>query len=212
MNASEQTSGLGAVWKKLIAGELSVSAVGSSLHGECIDLRLNPTRRPIKPAEAHILLRVLCGEQQKVVAAETPCSISTIAGTATKCLQVLGLSCGAREAPFALIVLAHACTKPLPSEFVDCSVQTNGELTTLNFAKPRLPVDAGLSPGEHAVLELLLQGLSHHTIADRRQTSARTIANQLASAYAKLGVSGRLQVLRKLLAPQAELTPCSRAA
>jgi DNA-binding CsgD family transcriptional regulator len=53
---------------------------------------------------------------------------------------------------------------------------------------------AGLSPAERAVVALALEGLSNREIARRRGSSARTVANQLAAAYRKLGVSGRAEL------------------
>jgi DNA-binding CsgD family transcriptional regulator len=44
------------------------------------------------------------------------------------------------------------------------------------------------------VAELALQGLSNDDIARARGTSTRTVANQLASAYRKLGIGSRLQL------------------
>ena len=53
---------------------------------------------------------------------------------------------------------------------------------------------ATLTPAERAVVALALEGCSNQEIARRRGASARTIANQLASAYRKLGVSGRAEL------------------
>lgn len=49
----------------------------------------------------------------------------------------------------------------------------------------------GLSPAETAVVRLALRGLRNAGIAERRGASPRTVRNQLASAYAKLGVGSR---------------------
>jgi DNA-binding NarL/FixJ family response regulator len=51
-----------------------------------------------------------------------------------------------------------------------------------------------LSPGEQAVVELVLRGLSSAEIARVRGTSCRTVANQLATAYGKLGVKSRREL------------------
>ena len=48
-----------------------------------------------------------------------------------------------------------------------------------------------LSPAEHEVVGMLLQGHSNTAIAERRKTSPRTVANQVASIFRKLGVSSR---------------------
>ena len=48
-----------------------------------------------------------------------------------------------------------------------------------------------LAPAEREVMSLVLQGLSNAAIARRRSTSARTVANQIASIFRKLGVGSR---------------------
>jgi DNA-binding CsgD family transcriptional regulator len=52
-----------------------------------------------------------------------------------------------------------------------------------------------LTPAEQAVLERLLAGESNVAIARRRGTSARTVANQVASIFKKIGVGSRRQLL-----------------
>lgn len=62
-------------------------------------------------------------------------------------------------------------------------------------AKP-LPDFEGvtLSSAERAVVELALRGLSNREIAARRGCALRTIANQLASAYGKIGIGSRREL------------------
>lgn len=72
------------------------------------------------------------------------------------------------------------------------------------FALVELPADRpphevfvealGLSPAEHAVVRLALRGLRNVDIARTRGASPRTVRNQLAAAYAKLGVSSRTEL------------------
>jgi len=54
---------------------------------------------------------------------------------------------------------------------------------------------SALSPSERAVCELLLAGLSNAEIARRRQTSVRTIANQVAAILKKLEVASRFELV-----------------
>jgi DNA-binding CsgD family transcriptional regulator len=51
-----------------------------------------------------------------------------------------------------------------------------------------------LSKAEREVIQLALRGLSNKTIAEVRRCSSRTVANQLASVYRKLSVSGRREL------------------
>jgi DNA-binding NarL/FixJ family response regulator len=55
-----------------------------------------------------------------------------------------------------------------------------------------------LTPSERAVVALAVAGSSNGSIAALRGSSRRTIANQLAAAYEKLGLSGRRELRAKL--------------
>jgi DNA-binding CsgD family transcriptional regulator len=55
-----------------------------------------------------------------------------------------------------------------------------------------------LTVAEREVVELLLAGRSNQEIADARGASYRTVANQLASIFRKVGVSSRVELVAKL--------------
>jgi DNA-binding CsgD family transcriptional regulator len=57
---------------------------------------------------------------------------------------------------------------------------------------------APLSLAERAVVALAVLGLSNKDIGARRGSSARTVANQLASAYRKLVVGSRAELVARL--------------
>ena len=60
-----------------------------------------------------------------------------------------------------------------------------------------------LSPSEIDVVEKVLDGLSNAAIAEARKRHPRTVANQLASAYRKLGIGSRNELIG-LVGPGAE--------
>ncbi len=62
---------------------------------------------------------------------------------------------------------------------------------------------ANLTRSELEVLDHLFAGLSNAGIAALRGRSVRTVANQVASIYRKLGVSSRLQLVAQLAPPAA---------
>ena len=62
-----------------------------------------------------------------------------------------------------------------------------------------------LSPSEIDVLEKVLDGLSNAAIAEARNRHPRTVANQLASAYRKLGIGSRNELIG-LVGPGAEIS------
>jgi DNA-binding NarL/FixJ family response regulator len=58
---------------------------------------------------------------------------------------------------------------------------------------------AGLTASERSVVQLAYDGLSDRDIARARGTSARTVANQLRSAFRRLGIGSRVELVRRLL-------------
>ncbi len=52
----------------------------------------------------------------------------------------------------------------------------------------------GLSPSERDIVARVLRGQSNAAIASARGTSPRTVANQLAAIYSKLGVRSRREL------------------
>jgi DNA-binding NarL/FixJ family response regulator len=62
---------------------------------------------------------------------------------------------------------------------------------------------AALSPAERVVAELAARGFTTRAIAARRKTAPGTIAKQLASAFAKLGVRSRAELALRRARPRA---------
>ncbi|MBK7193709.1 MAG: helix-turn-helix transcriptional regulator [Myxococcales bacterium] len=54
-----------------------------------------------------------------------------------------------------------------------------------------------LTPAEDAVLAAIVRGDSNAAIAAARQTSVRTVANQVAALLRKLGASSRYDLIRR---------------
>ncbi len=61
---------------------------------------------------------------------------------------------------------------------------------------------AGLSPAEQEVLALVLDGHDNASIAAVRRTALRTVANQLASIFRKVGVSSRAELAAAISAAE----------
>lgn len=69
----------------------------------------------------------------------------------------------------------------------------DGEYAVISFELASAAM-ARLSPAERAVVDALLEGHSNREIAARRGAALRTVANQLASAYRKVGVRSRVEL------------------
>jgi DNA-binding NarL/FixJ family response regulator len=73
----------------------------------------------------------------------------------------------------------------------DVLLRPNGEFLVLSIPLPRPPEAARLTPAERQVLDLLLRGRSNAAIAGRLGRATRTVANQVAAIFQKLGVNSR---------------------
>ena len=63
---------------------------------------------------------------------------------------------------------------------------------------PAAPELECLSQAERDVVRLVLEGLSQAQIATTRRTSPRTVAKQLESAYRRLGVGSRAELVARV--------------
>jgi DNA-binding CsgD family transcriptional regulator len=70
----------------------------------------------------------------------------------------------------------------------------NRRFLVLSFEGEEASLVDTLTIAEAAVALLALQGLSNQEIASARQAAPRTVANQLASVYRKLGVGSRVEL------------------
>jgi DNA-binding CsgD family transcriptional regulator len=192
-NSSHQQ--LAGFWNELISGCSCIIAEYSDNRYHYLELASSATG-PLAPKELALWHPILLGASLKVVAADTGCASSTVACSAIRCLKALGLDRTSREVPMLLVMMAHAgaslCSEATWTTKLEGSV-------IVSARRPDSALAGILSPAEMDVVRLRVDGLSHRRIADVRSTSERTIANQLASAYTKLGVSGRPELLATLV-------------
>jgi DNA-binding NarL/FixJ family response regulator len=93
----------------------------------------------------------------------------------------------------------HADALPMPAGLTASSFHVGKlELAILSFPVEREFVAPELSRAELDVVLGAIEGLSNSRIARQRRTSVRTVVNQLASAYRKLGISSRIELARRL--------------
>lgn len=72
------------------------------------------------------------------------------------------------------------------------NVRANGaSYVVLSIPSPR---EVTLTPAERQIRDALLRGCSHREIAAARGTSIRTVANQVARVFRKLGVTSRAEL------------------
>lgn len=191
------------LWLDLIEGKkviLECSSVESPGFLTLTDVAPETRAGTISGRSLEIVERVLLGDAHKVIAYDHDLSCSTITATATAVLRRMGLSCVGSRAPLILCSLVFAYqnadqqTRPSALRAVRVA-----NLTFVMLSRPDGLFADKVSPAELHILQMRAEGMTHAEIATLRKTSKRTIANQLASAWKKLGISGRNELIRYLL-------------
>ena len=192
------------VWRDLIEGRTMI-VDEFSVHGWSFlvvrRLAQEPVRR-ITPRALEILEEVLLGADPKVVSIDRRLSASTIATCLKQAYETIGIRCKPSRVPLLLVTLVHAAKG---SGRLDGGRAAEFEHSTHSYAalcvpSPDAVLDRFLSPAEKVVMRMRLEGKSHAEIAARRQTSRRTVANQVATAFHRLGVSCRSDLMEMLIA------------
>lgn len=190
------------LWQALIRGQ---SVIGDSWYSadECfVALRRrhgSEIGSYLSPRRVEMFQRTLLGHSQKEVAIDQDLAVSTVAFTCSECLRVMGVGCSASRVPTILMMAAHAARGvPLAPAWILQENAAEGQLV-LSVPRPDRMLDESLSVAERDITRRLVEGLSHAQIAEQRQTSVRTVANQLASIFRKLKISGRAALMCKLI-------------
>lgn len=79
-----------------------------------------------------------------------------------------------------------------------CLEHEGRAIWVMSYELPEWELPAALTATERAVVLASLGGATQRQIATSRGVSPRTVANQLAAAYGKLGVSSRIELAAKL--------------
>jgi DNA-binding CsgD family transcriptional regulator len=202
MFASTERVELAAIWEELIAGTCKVESWShdASTWSMVISRRPTLTRAPgigLRSRDVDILEQALLCGVRKHVAVEAGLSCSSIAVILQSCFVFMGLQCLPSRIPGLLVAAAHArrhADAPLHSPLRG-RADRQFSLQTITVPRPDTALAAWLAPAEHAVITQLIEGHCYAEIAESRHTSIRTVANQVASGFRRLGVSGRAELL-----------------
>ncbi len=188
------------IWPALVNGQLQVVDEFSEGPSVGLVLRVMPTRQvAFSPRNLAMLERLLRGTCAKVIALDSGLAESSVAQILKSMLRGMGFSCSALRVSPLLVLLFHLAQHATPTARVRVERVARGAFDCLLV---RADLDsaafAALAPAEKAVMQQRVLGRSLADIAAARNTSARTVANQIAHAYYRLGVSGRLNLLQLL--------------
>jgi DNA-binding NarL/FixJ family response regulator len=194
---------LAELWSGLTAGTFVVIAIWHSPTECYVKLRRRgqtgeSTQLGVR--ERAILERIFRGESQKRIAIELTVAPSTIASLGRDSLLAMGVRAPASRVPMMLVLAAHAATgtRLPPALLVRTTDCDDGDFIAV-ATRPDSELERLLSAAEVEVSRRLVEGQTHAEIARSRQRSKRTVANQLASAFRKLKVSSRGELLSKLV-------------
>jgi DNA-binding CsgD family transcriptional regulator len=201
MFASAERIELAAVWDELIAGTCKVESWSHDKDSWSMVVTRHPqpgNLRPQapRPRDVEILEQTLLRGVRKSVASEVKLSCSSIAVIMQTCFQYMGVDCLPSRIPGLVVVACHARRQQGPKfRPYPRLVKDRFQVQTIRIPRPDLALAPWLAPAEHAVIALLIEGQSYAEIAQLRRTSIRTVANQVASGFRRLGVSGRAELL-----------------
>lgn len=204
----DEAASLAALWTELVSGfckiehaeftPQSCSVIVTRQH------RHSPshTAQRLPARDIEILERSLLEGVRKSVAADYGLCPSSIAEILRRCFVSMGLSCWPSRIPLLIVMAAHAKHSRPSARATKAILSQNQQYArqSICVARPDNELSSWLSPAEYAVTRLLVEGRSYEEMAALRHTSKRTVANQLASAFHRLRISGRAELLCLLAA------------
>jgi len=208
-----QTIDLAQCWQELASGRQQIAESAASEEHYILLLtraaKVTRARRGIRARNFQVLSRVLLTPSRRQLSLEVGLSTSSIAALSKQCLELIGLNCTPHTVP-PLLIMAAAAAGAQPASRPELS----GERWTLpphfeliRAHRPELKFESAFSRAEFDVAQRLLEGKSYAQIARSRSTSVRTIANQVASIFQRVGVSSRHELAQRLLVDGRELQP-----
>ena len=198
----EVGASLSALWTELVSGWCKITQTEFTEHSCTVVVtrghRLSGAESArLSTRDTEILERALLEGVRKSVAADFGLCPSSIAEILRRCFVFMGLSCWPSRIPLLLVMAAHAKHAPDSQRGAKLLLAQNQQFLRQSISVPRPDNELSewLSPAEYAVTRLLIEGKSYQEMAKLRATSKRTVANQLASAFHRLGISGRAELL-----------------
>lgn len=200
-SASESIE-LAELWRALAGGYRKV--VGRFADQQYIGLIVTEpatsAQRALHARERGLLEAVLSGVCQNRVAIENHLSATSIATYCRHGLETMGYRGTVSRVSPVLMRAASAATQPgstVRGRFSHI-VTDAATYDVVSIERPEKPWSRCFSRSELDVVARLLDGASYMDIASQRGTSVRTVANQIASAFRRMRVSGRAELVAAL--------------
>ena len=179
----------------LLDGFLQYESLSRS--GSRFELRLSRRetagRRGLSEDERGAIQMLLLGRSQKEIAFELGVSVATVSTLIRVALRRLGIPCWQHVVLAAAFLERAAMNDHRPSiPGCEMSVEEAACVVHVELSSALL----SLTDAERDVVLAAADGCSNEQIACGSNKSVRTVANQLASAFRKMGARGRVELLR----------------
>ncbi len=205
--SSTRKADLAGVWGELVLGhwlvvEMFFAADRSFLVIKDVRslARKGVVQGGLRRRQLALLEPVLLGKTQKAVALEAGLCVSSVSTGLKSALGVLGITCPASRVPPVIVALVSAARSSTRASGRESVITDGGQrYRVISIERPDLALSSLLSRSEYDAIRRLVEGKHHDEIAEERRASPRTVANQIGSAFRKLGVSGRSELLAALV-------------
>jgi DNA-binding CsgD family transcriptional regulator len=199
------------IWADLRAGRLQIvkAYTTKEAHGLVLERREQSAAAASRVADFDVTEAALAVGVRRIVAERYDMSCASVAVVVHGCLQQIGWNGLPSRLP--LLLVFAACAAHYKSEARAWIVTKAGRMD-ISIARPEGFLRGRLATSEIDVIRLLVEGSSYAEIAQVRGTSIRTVANQVASGFRRIGVNGRGELLTYLytVAVDALMTPTGR--
>ncbi len=156
--------------------------------------------KPVSARVRKLFDTLLLGQSQKRAAFDHGVGNSTISVTFHRALEQLGVPLTPCKAPPVLALFARAGLGLKTPVARHCSLVTGARTyEVVSVERPEVRLCHMLPPAEHEVLCGIIEGRTYAEIAGTRRTSVRTVANQVRSIFQRFQVSGRAELVAKVL-------------
>jgi DNA-binding NarL/FixJ family response regulator len=172
-------SDLASVWQSILDRRMTLCAEGCTSSRRYMVTRVIQDAAlgssPLSRIETAVLVRVMWGEQQKLVAAELGIACSTASKWYTTALGKTGLAGAPIPLPLIIAAQAWASGKEAPVLARSATFEHEGVgYFVLSVPRPVVSPAGPLTPAECEVARYLVEGETRWDIATRRETSAQT--------------------------------------
>jgi DNA-binding CsgD family transcriptional regulator len=194
---------LAELWRQLASGSYRAHDTFAGQSRSYLLLEERPAPPPSTRCDRSIevLQRILIDGGQKCAAFDLDLAPSSVSSLAKLALARLGFEGPTAQAPLILFMAARAAAEGNADTARSATLRTKSQtIRVLSVERPDLELERLLSPALADVASQFVAGKRRTEIASKRNTSVRTVSNQLRAIFTALHATGRLSLLGALCA------------